>query len=176
MMKRRSGFTLIELLVAIAIIGILAAFLFANFSSMRERSRDARRKGDLDQMKKTLRLYYNDQQKYPSAAGGKIVAVINTISTSFEWGKEFNAGGVVYTNQLPLDPLGTQSYQYYSNGVDKYCLVATMENSGDAEIAKSQARCANTCKSLKDSPIFAPDFTVSPQPTGNALLYPVCSD
>src|SRR3990167_8762783 len=57
---RRPGFTLIELLVIIAIIGILASFAIASFTSAQAKGRDSRRKADLDAMKKALELYKSD--------------------------------------------------------------------------------------------------------------------
>lgn len=160
----RSGFTLIELLVAIAIIGILATLLFANFSSMRERSRDVRRKNDLAEVKKSLRLYYNDYQKHPAAGSGNTIA-------NLAWGSAFTVSGQLYMNTLPQDP-GGKTYAYYSNAGENYCLTAEFENLGDSELAVSRSRCAAVCKTTPG----APDFTVSPQPTANLKLYAACND
>lgn len=63
---KRSGFTLIELLVVISIIGILAALFLANMVGVRERSRDAATKSNLTQLQNALRLYYNDNQRFPT--------------------------------------------------------------------------------------------------------------
>jgi len=63
---RKKGFTLIELLVVISIIGLLAALIVVNFNAARERARDVQRKSDLDQVKKALRMYYNDNNFYPT--------------------------------------------------------------------------------------------------------------
>lgn len=162
--KNRSAFTLIELLVAIAIIGILATLLFANFSSIRERGRDVRRKSDLEELKKSLRLYYNDYQKHPAAGAGNTIA-------GLAWGSAFTVSGQVYMNTLPQDP-GGKMYAYYSNAGENYCLVAELENAGDKELAVSRSRCAAVCKTTAG----APDFTVSPQPTANLKLYAACND
>lgn len=160
----RSAFTLIELLVAIAIIGILATLLFANFSSMRERSRDVKRKSDLAELKKSLRLYYNDTQKHPAAGSG------NTID-GLAWGSPFVVNNQIYMNSLPQDPSG-KAYNYFSNTGENYCLVAELENAGDNELAASRSRCAAICKTTAG----APDFSVSPQPTANLKLFAACND
>jgi len=47
------GFTLIELLVVVAIIGLLAILILFNVSSMRARSRDARRVADIKSLRST---------------------------------------------------------------------------------------------------------------------------
>jgi len=67
---KHKGFTLIELLVVISIIGILAAFIVASFTSAQAKGRDARRKADIDALQKALELSKSDSagsKYYPSA-------------------------------------------------------------------------------------------------------------
>lgn len=66
--KYSNGFSLIELLVVISIIGVLSAVLMVNFVGTRERSRDAQKIQNLNSLKNALRLYYNDNQRYPTNA------------------------------------------------------------------------------------------------------------
>ncbi len=151
------GFTLIELLVVIAIIGILAALVLSNFNSARDRARDASRKSDLDQIKKSLMMYYNDNYCanspcYPAHdADNKIVACGNPPATTIDWGTQFVCGSMVYMRILPHDPSfdavsGSPEYQYNQGSTDDdFCLWATLTNHGDGDIAKSQARCSSTC-------------------------------
>jgi prepilin-type N-terminal cleavage/methylation domain-containing protein len=61
------GFTLIELLVSISIIGVLAAILVPNFLGTREKAQDSKNIQNLISLKDALRLYYNDNQAYPSS-------------------------------------------------------------------------------------------------------------
>ena len=65
-----SGFTLIELLVVIAIIGVLASVVLASLNSARAKSRDARRRTDINQLRLALELYYDANGSYPLSAAG----------------------------------------------------------------------------------------------------------
>lgn len=67
--KRQRGFTLIELLVVIAIIGLLSSVVLASLNNARERSRDARRLGDIKQIQTALELAYDSTSpvEYPDA-------------------------------------------------------------------------------------------------------------
>lgn len=147
---QRGGFTLIELLVVIAVIGILSSLIVVNFNAARERARDVQRKSDLNEVKKALRLYYNDNNVYPASLP--------------DWGKPFESSGgeVTYMNALPVDPKPgtTTPYVYDQVPADgqNFCLAATLENKSDQDIATSQVRC--------------PDCGVSDEDTD----YVVCAD
>ena len=145
---RRNGFTLIELLVVISIIGMLAALIMVNFNAARERARDVQRKSDMDQIKKALRMYYNDNGQYPTNSGdNKIVGCGTGVSpATCNWGSGWTRQTMTYMKILPQDPsykqAGDPSYNYsqVSPGQD-FRLWATLENKSDGDITKSQARC-----------------------------------
>jgi prepilin-type N-terminal cleavage/methylation domain-containing protein len=129
----KKGFTLIELLVVIAIIGVLATLIMSNFNSARERARDVQRKSDLDQIKKALRMGYNDNNAYPLS----FTFGIDYVSTN---------GQVIYMKSVPRDPswtaVGDPVYVYtVKDSGQGFCLSATLENKSDGEIAKSKLRC-----------------------------------
>lgn len=177
-MKKKSGFTLIELLVVISIIAIIIALVLPNFLGARVRARDAARKAELRELKLALRLYYNDYQNYPSrnASATSLFNGCGTAGTSscpesgcsFEYG----AGGsgtcstrTVYMKRLPRQPNSNNiSYDYYRSGTDDFCLVTTLENSGDTDIELSQDRCEASCN------------ISGTQYCDNALEYCMCAD
>lgn len=141
------GFTLIELLIVIAIIGILSALLLTNLTSTRSRARDARRKADLDSIKKSVRLYYNDAQKYPTDITYQINGCGTILTPALcSWGTPFATSVNTYMSILPNDPSSTLSdtktYQYDQSSDDEFIVVAELENASDPDITDSQARCS----------------------------------
>lgn len=152
-LRQQLGFTLIELLIVIAIIGILTSVLLANFSGARERARDAKRKSDLNTLKTALQLYYNDFGRFPAAGTGNTIAGCGAAGTSVcNWttgsaaGTPFSAGNPlnIYMGSMPGDPLsGSTSYQYayLESATVDFTISATLENSSDADSARSQSRC-----------------------------------
>lgn len=156
-LKRKSpGFTLIELLVVIAIIGVLATFIVASFSNAQEKSRDARRKSDLDAIKKALELAKSDSTNgsyYPNAASAA------TLTTPG------------YIRQLPTDPSTSTSYTYTGGAAGcgpglcvDYRLSANLENNLDPDANQSQATCPNAYghPAYIASPANGPTYVVCP--------------
>jgi len=142
--KIKNGFTLIELLVVISVIGLLTALVMVNFNAARERVRDVNRKSDLDQIKKGLRLYYNDQNTYPADSSNQIVACGSGASpTACAWDAVWSRGSMTYMKILPQDPVVDQSY-YYTQEADgqDFCLYSFLENQSDADITNSNVRCS----------------------------------
>ncbi len=148
----KRAFTLIELLVAISIIAILAGLILVNFVGTRERAADAQKKSDLNQIKKALQLYYNDEQRYPYRA--RVV------------GSTFEENGNVYMEELP-----SFTYQYYTANTgnirttrQEYLLHTELDRDGDPDAASSVSKCDPTSRSYYDGPT----------PDGND--YYVCND
>lgn len=128
-MKR--GFTLIELLVAVSIIGILLAIGVTNFRVANQKARDGRRQGDLEQVKAALELYRTDEGSYP-------VDIADLTGT--------------YMNEVPSDPVNTNSYYYSSDGVTyELCAALEVDTSG----ACGGASCGEgvTCNYMVESPL-----------------------
>ena len=145
-MRLQLGFTLIELLVVIGVIGILASFLYVNFSDANEKGRDTKRQSDLRSLQSAIELYKQRYGYYPAGCQG-----------AGEWsggtygcpsGNNYIVGlAPEFIARLPVDPkLGTgtgalanRGYVYVSNrntttntGGDVYKIMAM--NTVESEI------------------------------------------
>lgn len=118
--KNKHGFSLIELLVVISIIAVLTAVLMINFVGARERSRDSQKIQNLNGIKNSLRMYYNDNQIYPatlSMLGSGSSGYVSSLG---------DTTGLVY-GTLP--------------GGDGFRLKVTLESGAGDEDINSQTKC-----------------------------------
>ncbi len=148
---KNKGFTLIELLVVIAIIAMIIGVSLPNFLGARERSRDAKKKAELTQLKTALRLYYNDYGHYPSQSSGGLKTLTGMLGCGTNGVSacpvcataDFASGGsdgctTVYMKKFPSY---SQTLFYFSDGADNYRLAVTLENPSDSDLTTSQTRC-----------------------------------
>lgn len=110
-----AGFSLIELMVVISIIAVLSVVGIVVYTNVLKNSRDSKRLADLKFIQSALEDYHADQLFYPLN--------LNILT---------NYNGKVYLNQIPTDPLPSQSYLYSSTGCGPgaaiyYCLTAQLE-------------------------------------------------
>lgn len=119
----RKGFTLIEVLVAVTIISVLASIGVVAYTSVNKRARDAKRKGDVEQIRSALEMYRADIGYYPNIGSGS-------------W---TNASGLstplvsTYLPAIPSDPKSTQTYRYKATNLSGstyygYCVSALIES------------------------------------------------
>lgn len=115
---------MIELLVAISIIAVLTAILLPNFVGTRERAEDAKKIQDAVAIKNALRLYYNDNQSYPTGTG-------------------VDCSSLSLTSYLPgIAGIGCTYYQENNGDGFRLCVVLNADNAGEG--GKSQTRCGVT--------------------------------
>jgi len=115
----RQGFTLIEILISIAIIAVLTAIGIVSYVSINRNARDAKRRGDIEQIRSALELYRSDYGYYPAPASGGLTNLVDT-----------------YLPSIPSDPKGdTNPYVYQATNLSAttgqyygYCLFASVEN------------------------------------------------
>lgn len=112
----KKGFTMVELLVVATIITLLATLGITTYSSLGRQSRDAKRRGDLENVRSALEQYRTDNNYYP----GNFLTLVPT----------------KYILVTPSDPRpGTQTYVYCptpdgSGNMVGYDMCAAMESGG----------------------------------------------
>jgi len=118
MQSKKRGFTLIEILVVVAIIGVLAAVVFAALGGARKKARDAVRVNDVRQLARALEYQYDAKGHYPV-----MLATTTQCATSGNWiadSGDYNWSSP-YFPQQPRDPAEfcgspERSYSYRSDG------------------------------------------------------------
>ena len=116
----KKGFTFLELMLVIAILGILSTLIMGNFITSLKKGRDARRKIDIEQIQKSLEMYYEDKREYPPTLSfGGNHQIIDSVSRK------------VYMQKVPDDPTTTKHYFYSTTADDKYTLYSCLENDQD---------------------------------------------
>ncbi len=143
------GFTLIELLVVIAIIGLLSTTIMTSLNGARLKARDARRKSDLEAVRKALEFYYDKYGTYSVSGGG--YAGRGNGWLAYEKGPYPKAvTRVLYEEgflSAPIveDPKQDPGYMIYiCNSGERFAISATLENPSLDDIAYIQTTCNGT--------------------------------
>jgi len=121
---KQKGFTLIELLVVISVIGLLASVILVSVNNARAKSRDARRKADLQQIQKAMELYFDKTGSYPiNRNPGSFYTDANA-----DFLQELQDNG--FLARGPKDPQSPERlYHYYDyGGACGYFLIAQVED------------------------------------------------
>lgn len=86
--NKKTGFTLMELLVVIAIIGIVSGVVLQSLGSAREKSWNASRLSNMDQIDKAIQVYFtkNSISTFPTTAGWECIG----LTTGQCWGALYN--------------------------------------------------------------------------------------
>jgi len=134
---KKKGFTFIEILVTITIIAILVVIGVISYASVNKRSRDARRKSDIEQIRSALEMYKADFGYYPDGGSGAFSAIKGYPPTDIETAL-IDRG---YISSIPSDPKDNTVYPYQImmtdlRGTDPnvhyygYCVSAFVEGEG----------------------------------------------
>lgn len=137
--SKQKAFTLLELLVVIAILGLLVGLGLRVFGSVQQKSRDNKRKQDLQSITKALELYYNDFKHYPLAAGGVIMGCGENGVEECVWGDVWQdtERQTLYMSKLPQDPGGGQYFYLSDSEGSTYRLFAYLENAEDSDVVRN---------------------------------------
>lgn len=123
----KKGFTLIEVLVAVTIIAVLVSIGVVSYSSVNKRSRDAKRKGDIEQIRSALEMYRADIGSYPNLGSGSWADASGLSATLVS----------TYLPAIPSDPK-SQTYRYKATNISGgnyygYCLTAYLESQEEVD-------------------------------------------
>ncbi len=133
-MQKTRGFTLIELLVVIAIIGILSGLIIVSMGGATNGAKDARIKSEMDQLRSTGLIYYNNSGTYVdfTAAGDGA-----TLKTDIN-----NQGGTAMVTTQIFATTYCISKQLISNTAQYWCLDSTgTAKASSANCSSSSTAC-----------------------------------
>lgn len=122
----KRGFTLLELLVVISIIAILIGLSSVSYTTAQKKSRNSKRRGDIQAVSKAFEQYYSLNTGY--------TANCTTMAASLPQG-------------LPTDPKNTAPYTYSISCPDTttYCACANLESeTGNSDSANCTFSGAGT--------------------------------
>ena len=145
-MKKQNGLTLIEILVVVAVLALLLLALFKVFKVDVNRSKDAERKADLQEIKLAFENYYNDHQTYPPE---EVLADCQSEALR------------PYLKNVPCDPETGEPYLYLPAPGDGdnsagYRLLSILTNKSDPVIEK--IGCQDGCGVPEDHPLASSSF------------------
>lgn len=122
------------------ILGVLAIILFTFLDPLGQlaKARDSKRKSDLEQVQRTLELYYKNNGRYPTSSPAYR---INPPTGMVDWGNIWTS----YNAKLPKDPAPPgRGYVYYaSSDGQAYYLYASLERNSDPRVCSSGNACAS---------------------------------
>lgn len=115
--NRQHGFTLMELMVVVSLVLIILGVGMTNYITQIKRSRDVKRKSDLQQIRAALEMYRADEGRYVDTGNSWIKIMEDGgdfLSTQLE------SGG--YMNDVPVDPIdsGTSFTPYHGTNYHRY--------------------------------------------------------
>jgi type II secretory pathway pseudopilin PulG len=136
----KKGFTLTESLIVGLILVLIGGVSYINFRYADMKSRDQRRKGDLQALSEALDKYYSDYEEYPAMSDENKLKGCGAPKyvDICEWGlaQWGDIDGTIYMARLPSDPVPTRSQYIYKTNHDKsiYWIYTSLENKNDESL------------------------------------------
>ena len=132
--SRGDGFTLLEILVVLAVIGILATILVANFSDARKNSKNKLIRTTLSEVQLALEVYKAQNSQYPASIGALVPSYIQRIPEAGDFAN------------------GSCSFNYVTGGSNSYykltaqnCFAGATSQANGVSQNDEFARCPTTC-------------------------------
>ncbi|HUD18866.1 MAG TPA: type II secretion system protein [Patescibacteria group bacterium] len=141
-----SGFTLLELLVTATIIAVLTVIGVVSYSAVNKRSRDVKRKSDLEQIRSALEMYRSDYAAYPAVGSGNWNS-----ASGLDTGDKTTGLVNSYLPAVPVDPLGSSATYYYKaetlsgSSYYGYCVCGCLEATAACDGTNSTNLISNSC-------------------------------
>ena len=169
--RSRKAFTLIELLVVIAIIGILASIIVLSYVGAQVKSRDNKRKADVQTIASAYQIHYQETKtwKFNNAELQKVVAGTDATAEAVNGQYWFNyeigsykismghaLTGLGYLSAEPVDPQiknpktspstgsARQYMKYICSGNTGISVYAKLEAGTSQELADAATQCGAT--------------------------------
>src|SRR3989344_5158240 len=105
------GFTFIELLVTVTIMAVMMAVAIVSYSNTNLRSRDTKRKADLEVIRSALEICRSNTGSYPASVNSNVTC----------------SDGVVTLQATPIDPKTGAVYTYNRPTTTTYTLSTSLE-------------------------------------------------
>jgi len=102
--ERAAGFTLMELLLVVVIIGVLAALVAPRIIGQGKKARIAAAKQQIQNFETALKLYYLDNDTYPTTEQGLEALLVEPASDPLP----MNWEGPYLEKAVPTDPWGSE--------------------------------------------------------------------
>ncbi len=110
-MVRDSGFTFIELLVSVTIVAVMMAVAAVSYANVNQRSRDSKRRADLETIRSALEICRANTGTYPASITDSVTCSDNAITLT----------------ATPVDPKSSSVYTYSRPTTTTYTLSAQLE-------------------------------------------------
>lgn len=116
------GFTLVEMIIVIAIISLLSTIGTSSYTNVLRNARDTKRKADLNEFVKAIKLYQVHHRNGPAEVGycqssiGNDPGPCPPTSPTYQWERNQSWIDLVdggYLEELPVDPVNNTTYYYY---------------------------------------------------------------
>jgi type II secretory pathway pseudopilin PulG len=134
--KYLAGFTLVELMIVTGVLATLISTVIVviNPVAQIEKTQDAHRKSDLNQIQKGLDLYYQDNGRYPANTPAHEI-------NGAVWGSNWTP----YLGKVPQDPVAGRTYVYVvsANGQSYWLYTNLAKGTSDPQACASGADCPN---------------------------------